>query len=40
MMGEALADGTSGELIKVRNISTKRIINGTVMSATTVKVDL
>jgi flagella basal body P-ring formation protein FlgA len=40
MSGEALADGASGEYIRVRNTSTKRIIEGIVRSATTVEVAL
>jgi flagella basal body P-ring formation protein FlgA len=40
MAGEALADGASGELIRVRNLSTQKIIEGVVQSATTVEVAL
>ena len=40
MTGEALEDGASGERIQVRNISTKRIIDGVVLSATTVQVNM
>ena len=38
MAGEAMADGTTGERIKVRNLSSKRIIDGIVKSATTIQV--
>lgn len=38
MSGEALADGASGERIRVRNLSTKKVIEGIVQSATTVQV--
>jgi flagella basal body P-ring formation protein FlgA len=38
MSGEALDDGASGARIKVRNLSSKRVVNGTVLSATTVRV--
>lgn len=38
MTGEAMSDGTAGERIKVRNLSSKRIIDGTVKSATTILV--
>jgi flagella basal body P-ring formation protein FlgA len=40
MAGEALADGASGERIRVRNLSTKKVIEGIVQSATTVQVAL
>ena len=40
MTGEALSDGASGERIRVRNLSTKKIIEGIVQSATTVEVAL
>jgi len=40
MSGEALADGASGERIRVRNLSTKKVIEGIVQSATTVEVAL
>ncbi|MGB5260884.1 MAG: flagellar basal body P-ring formation chaperone FlgA [Gammaproteobacteria bacterium] len=38
MTGEAMADGTAGERIKVRNLSSKRIVDGVVKSATTIQV--
>lgn len=38
MTGEALSDGTTGERIKVRNLSSKRIVDGVVKSATTILV--
>jgi flagella basal body P-ring formation protein FlgA len=38
MAGEALADGAAGARIKVRNLSSKRVVDGTVMSATTIQV--
>ena len=40
MSGEALADGASGERIRVRNLSTKKVLEGIVQSATTVQVAL
>ncbi len=36
--GEALADGTQGELMRVRNLLTKRIIQGVVSAAGVVSV--
>lgn len=38
MSGEALDDGATGARIKVRNLSSKRIVDGTVLSATVVRV--
>lgn len=38
MIGEALADGAAGDRIQVRNLSSKRVVEGTVLSATTVQV--
>lgn len=38
--GEALADGTSGETIRVRNLLTRKIIQGTVLEAGLVKVSM
>jgi flagella basal body P-ring formation protein FlgA len=38
MTGEALDDGATGARIKVRNLSSKRVVDGTVISATTVQV--
>lgn len=38
MAGEALADGATGARIKVRNLSSRRVVDGTVVSATTVQV--
>jgi flagella basal body P-ring formation protein FlgA len=38
MIGEALADGAAGDRIQVRNLSSKRIVEGTVLSPTTVQV--
>jgi len=40
MTGEALADGASGERIQVRNLSTKKVVEGIVISATAVQVSL
>ena len=40
MAGEAMANGTTGERIKVRNLSSKRIIDGIIKSATTVQVPM
>lgn len=40
MTGEALADGASGERIRVRNLNTKKVLEGIVKSATTVQVSL
>lgn len=40
MTGKALADGASGERIQVRNLSTKKVVEGIVKSATTVQVAL
>lgn len=40
MTGKALEDGASGERIQVRNISTKRVLEGVVMSATMVQVNM
>lgn len=40
MTGEALEDGAAGERIQVRNTSTKRILDGVVLSSTTVQVDI
>ncbi len=38
MTGEAMSDGTAGERIKVRNLSSKRVVDGIVKSATTIQV--
>ena len=38
MTGEAMSDGTAGERIRVRNLHSKRIIDGIVKSGTTVQV--
>jgi len=38
MIGEALADGAAGDRIQVRNLSSKRVVEGTVLSPTTVQV--
>jgi flagella basal body P-ring formation protein FlgA len=40
MKGEALEDGVAGERIQVRNVSTRRVIDGVVLSATTVRVSM
>jgi flagella basal body P-ring formation protein FlgA len=40
MKGKALADGSTGERIQVRNLSTERVIEGIVSSATTVLVNM
>lgn len=38
MLGQALADGSSGELIRVRNLISKRVVEGIVVSAGIVRV--
>lgn len=38
MAGEALADGANGARIKVRNLSSKRVVDGTVISASAIQV--
>jgi len=38
MKGQAMANGSIGERIKVKNLSTKKIINGSVTSKHSVKV--
>lgn len=38
MTGEALADGAAGARIKVRNLSSKRVVDGIVLSASTIQV--
>lgn len=38
MAGEAMSDGTTGERIRVRNLRSKRIIDGIVKSGTTIQV--
>ena len=38
MAGEALADGATGERIKVRNLNSKRIIDGVVLTASIIQV--
>ena len=38
MTGEAMSDGTAGERIRVRNLRSKRIIDGIVKSGTTIQV--
>lgn len=38
MQGRALADGVAGELIKVRNLGTKRVIEGIVMAPGLIRV--
>jgi len=40
MTGEAMADGAAGDLIRVRNLSTKKIVEGVVQSASTVQIVL
>lgn len=40
MKGKALASGSNGERIQVRNMSTERLIEGVVLSATTVLVNM
>lgn len=40
MTGEALADGASGERIRVRNLNTKKVLEGIVKSSTTVQISL
>jgi flagella basal body P-ring formation protein FlgA len=39
-MGQALMDGSEGELIRVRNSSSKQIVTGTVTGDGTVDVHL
>ena len=38
MNGEALADGTQGKVVRVRNASSKRIVEGEVIAKGMVKV--
>ena len=38
MSGEAMADGAAGDRIRVRNLSSKRVVDGIVKSASTVQV--
>lgn len=38
MAGEAMSDGTTGQRIKVRNLRSKRVVDGIVKSATTIQV--
>jgi len=38
MSGEALSDGAAGARIKVRNLSSKRVVDGTVLTANTIQV--
>ena len=38
MKGKALADGSAGERIRVRNLSSKRVVEGVISSPTTVMV--
>ncbi|MBT8121609.1 MAG: flagellar basal body P-ring formation protein FlgA [Gammaproteobacteria bacterium] len=38
MTGEAMSDGTKGQRIKVRNLRSKRVVDGIVKSATTIQV--
>ena len=38
MRGEAMSDGAAGERIRVRNLSSKRVVDGIVKSASTVQV--
>mgnify|MGYP003501331045 FL=1 len=38
--GEALADGTSGETIRVRNLLTRKVIQATVQDAGLVRVSM
>ena len=40
MKGEALEDGTAGQRIQVRNVSTRRVLDGVVLSASTVQVGM
>jgi len=40
MEGEALEDGAKGQMIRVRNISSKRVIQATVVSSSVVKVGM
>lgn len=40
MAGEALSDGAAGDRIQVRNLSSKRVVEGTVLSTTTVEVPM
>lgn len=38
MAGEAMSNGTTGERIKVRNLGSKRVVDGIVKSSTTIQV--
>ena len=38
MTGEAMSDGTPGQRIKVRNLRSKRVVDGIVKSSTTIQV--
>ena len=40
MKGQAMMDGASGEIIKVRNLSSRRIVEGEIIAAGTIKVPL
>jgi flagella basal body P-ring formation protein FlgA len=40
MSGEALENGAMGEKIRVRNLSSKRVVEGIILSRATVQVDL
>jgi flagella basal body P-ring formation protein FlgA len=40
MPGEALSHGSSGERIRVRNISSRKVVEGVVVAAGTVRVDM
>ena len=40
MAGEALADGAAGAHIKVRNLSSKRVVDGTVLSENVIQVTM
>jgi flagella basal body P-ring formation protein FlgA len=40
MAGEAMSDGAAGDRIQVRNLSSKRVVEGTVVSPMIVQVDM
>lgn len=40
MVGEAMADGVTGERIQVRNLSSKRVLDGIVRSANVIQVSM
>jgi flagella basal body P-ring formation protein FlgA len=40
MKGKALTDGASGDRVRVKNVSSKKIVEGTVIGANMVKVTI